>query len=486
MLSPNGPLRAGVYEPFSIDALTLPAADVAVAGAGPAGVAAAISAARNGASVVLLERSGLVGGMMTAGNAGLTNFIVHQKNPSVQKQILTELEAGDPAKRVRIVGGLPYEIVCRLREQGGAVATAENVGSDVFTSPVLCRYRLLDLLEECGVRTIFHAPAFEVVMEQDVVRGVLALTTGGPILVPAKVVIDATGDAGLVEAAGCPTVLGVGPQDATGRRDPGKIGAMSAMGVMYRVGNVDLARCIDFLRQETSGHFRPQALALYDLDEVHRRFERGEMVTFLVRNRTHWLQVYNSPDPGVVTLCCPCVRGNGLKITDLADAEFRLRNLVREQFEDVRGLPGFEQSFLLDVPPACVRETRRIVGEYVLTAEDVLSGRDFEDAIGRGAHTVDAADVPEDIRSRRVPRYWHFHMPYRILLPKGAEGLLAAGRCASATHEAFGCIRTTVQCMVMGEAAGTAAALCARTGETPRSLPPDMLRDRLEAQGVIL
>jgi len=476
-------LVPGSFVETTIEARVLPPVDVLVVGAGPAGVTATIAAARNGATVLLAERSGIIGGMMTAGNAGLTNFIVHQKDPNVQRELLAELE--ENPQRVRIVGGLPLEIAERLLAEGAAVGTAGTVGSYVFTSPVRFRRLLLDLLEEAGAMLLFHAFVVDAVLDKGTVRGCVIETKEGRRLVPAKVVIDASGDADVAVRSGCPAVVGIGPDDAAGRRDPTKIGVMSAMGVMYRVGNVDLGRCLSFLREHPE-HFRRQALALYELDDVCERFARGEMVTFLVRNRRFWLQVYNSPDPGVVTLCCPCVSGNGLRDVDIACGELAMRNLVREQFDDVRGLPGFEESFLLDVPPICVRETRRIVGEYVLTAEDVLSGRDFPDSIGRGAHTVDAGDVPEDIRNRPVPRYWCFHIPYRCLLPRNVENLLVAGRCASMTHEAFGCTRTTVQCMVMGEAGGTAAALAVQTGCTPRALPPAVLQARLREQGVLL
>jgi hypothetical protein len=133
-----------------------------------------------------------------------------------------------------------------------------------------------------------------------------------------------------------------------------------------------------------------------------------------------------------------------------------------------------------------VRETRHIVGEYTLTVEDVLAGRDFDDAIGRGAHTVDAHAIPKDIKNRKVPRDWYFHIPYRCLVPGKIDGLLIAGRCASYTHEAFGCARTAVQCMVTGEAAGVAASMSAGSQKPPRSIDTAALRETLSSQGVLL
>ena len=159
---------------------------------------------------------------------------------------------------------------------------------------------------------------------------------------------------------------------------------------------------------------------------------------------------------------------------------------MRKQIEDIKLLAGFEASFLIDCPDVCVRETRHIQGEYVLGIEDVLAGRDYGESIGRGAHTVDAHAIPDEIKRKEVPRNWCFHVPYRSLVPKGVENLLVAGRCASYTHEAFGCARTTVQCMVTGEAAGVAAAMCSADGTPPRSLDSGTLRQKLAAQGVLL
>jgi len=476
-------LEAGTEVETTSTAHVVEGTDVLVVGAGPAGVAAALAAARSGARTILAEASGIVGGMMTGGNAGLTNFIVHQKDPAVQEEILAQL-ARTPEK-VRIVGGIPLEIAHRLIESDAAVGTAGTAGSYVFASPVPFRYLLLDLLEEAAVKLMLRALAVDVVLRDRRIDGVVFETKAGRVIVPADVVIDASGDGDVAARAGCPFVLGIGPDDAAARADPSKLGAMSAMGIMYRVGNVDFGRCFQFLFEHPE-RFRIQSLALYTLEEAWTRFQQGEMFTMVVKCRQFGLQVYNSPDPGVATLCCPCWNGNGLDNDDRVRGELAMRDLVRRQLRDIRGIPGFDRAFLLDCPDVRVRETRRVRGEYVLTVEDVLTGRDFPDAIGRGAHTVDASDVPEEIRKRPIPRDWCFHIPFRCLLPKGPRGLLMAGRCASMTHEAFGCTRTTVQCMVMGEAAGTAAALAATRRTDPHLLDINALRRALETHGVLL
>jgi len=476
-------LKTGSVYTTTVEAKVVDDVDVLMVGGGSAGVTAAIAAARAGADTMLAERSGSLGGMMTTGNAGLTNFIVHQKNQSVQREIVAELGRNPAA--VQIVGGLPMEITRRLLDSGAAVGTEGTAGSYVFTSAEEFGWLLLDMMEEAGVRLMLHSLAVDIVKEDGRTRGVVFENKEGRQVVLAKNTIDATGDGDLAAKAGCPFVLGVGPDDLSAQHDPASIGTMSHMGVMYRVANVDLRRTFEYLK-DNRDQFSVQALALYSLDDAYERFLKGEMMTMVAKGDEAPLQIYNSPLPGVATLCCPCYGGSGLLCADLTRGEIEMKNTIRRQIEDIRKLPGFEDSFLMDCPDICVRETRRIQGEYVLNLEDVLAGRDFEDSIGRGAHTVDAHAVPKELKAKEVPRDWCFHIPYRCLVPKGVENLLVAGRSASCTHEAFGCARTTVQCMVMGEAAGVAAAMCGAEGTSPRRLDPRALRDRLSAQGVLL
>ncbi len=476
-------LRKGAIYKTTTEAKVVEDVDVLVVGGGAAGVIAAIAAARAGADTVLLERTGTLGGMMTTGNAGLTSFITHQKSPSVQREILAELGA-DPSA-VQIAGGLPMEITRRLLESGAAVGTEGTAGSYVFTSPPEFKWLLLDMMEEAGVRLLLHCLAVDTVQTDGNLRGVVFESKEGRQVVLARQTVDATGDADIAARAGCPFVLGVGPDDMAAKENEANIGTMTSMGVMYRMANVDLGKTLAFLMDHRD-QFDMQAMALYTLEEAHKRFLKAEMVTFVVKGKQIGLQVYNSPLPGVVTLCCPSYAGNGLRVADLTRGEFEMKRTIREQICDIRSLPGFEQSFVIDCPDICVRETRHIRGEYVLSIEDVLDGRDFADSIGRGAHTVDAHAIPEKIRRRRVPRNWCFHIPYRCLVPKGVDNLLVAGRCASYTHEAFGCARPTVQCMVTGEAAGVAAAICCARDISPRQLDPAALREELTTNGVLL
>jgi hypothetical protein len=154
----------------------------------------------------------------------------------------------------------------------------------------------------------------------------------------------------------------------------------------------------------------------------------------------------------------------------------------------MRELPGFENACLLDCPEIGVRETRHIQGDYLLNIRDIHNQVEFPDRIGRGSHPIDSYPRPKWINdpATAYPPRWCFHIPFGALLAQGKSNLLLAGRCISATHEAFGCIRPTVQCMITGEAAGTAAALCVARGCELRALPTDELQEVLSRQGVLL
>jgi hypothetical protein len=464
-----------------VEVIAAPA--VLVVGGGPAGVAAAVAAAEMGADCLLVEASGRLGGMMTSGNAGLTNAIFHHKHQGAQREIVAML-AEEP-ERVQIVGGLPKRIMDRALEAGIAVGTHGTEASYVFTSPVEFNWLLMDLCEETGVEVLFHAFCVDSLVCGNAIRGVIIESKEGRKAIAADLVIDATGDGDVAARAGAPFVLGIGPEDKAYQAAPEHAGKMGAMGVMYRIGNVDIDRALAWMA-ENDGHFYAQGLAKYTLREAREFFDRGEMVTFMAKGETYSLQVYNSPHAGVVTLCCPCYPGNGLKLADLTRAEFAMRDRIREQLEDIRKIPGFDRCVVLDVPEIGVRETRHIRGEYLLTVDDMLERRKFPDSIGRGSHTIDTDHVPREIRDREIGDDWAFQIPYRCLVPLRVENLLVAGRCASFSHEAFGATRTTVQCMIMGEAAGVAAALCARTGKTPRTLPPDSLTAELTRRGASL
>jgi hypothetical protein len=462
--------------------------DVLVAGGGTAGCAAALAAARHGARVLLVERSGCLGGMMTHGNAGLTMFMKFSGDDAEHARDQETL-ATRPAD-VQVAGGIPTEIAGRLLRCRGGIGNAGQAGSYVFTSAEDFKRLLFDLMAEAGVGLRLHSWVVDVLQEGERLRGVVLESKSGRQAILARHVIDATGDGDVAARAGVPFHLGVTPADEC-VREGAKPGEMQAMGVMFKAGNVDLQRTFSWLVQNPQ-HFQRQPFARFSLEEAKARFEKGEMATVDIvtdaKTVPGCFQVYNLPTPGVVTLCCPCFYGDGTDVHDLTRAEVVLAGMVHRWLENLRGLPGFEQAFLLDCPEIGVRETRHIEGDFLLTIRDIYNQVEFPDRIGRGSHPIDCYPRPKWINdpATAYPPRWYFHIPFGALLAKGKVNLLLAGRCISATHEAFGCIRPTVQCMITGEAAGTAAALCVRRGCELRSLPMADLQATLQAQGVLL
>lgn len=457
--------------------------DILVAGGGTAGCVAAIAAARAGATVLLVERQGFLGGMLTAGNAGMTKFTVHDRNPSEYRKLMRMLET-DPAA-VQIVGGIPMEITRRLISAGAATASYGQPGTYVFTAPEEFKWLLLEMIEQAGARLLLHSSTVDVIKEGNRLRGVVIESKAGREVILADKVVDCTGDGDVAAQAGAPFILGVGPDDLAAKGGH-PVGAMQAMGVMFRMANIDMERCFQYLL-ENPQMVRLQPFALMGLEEAQASFLRGDMFTINIVGIGHGFQIYNSPLPGVFTFCCPSYYGNGLSNRDQTTGEVTLAKTIRQRIKDMReNLPGFERAFLIDSPELCTRETRHVQGEYVLNFEDVLSSREFPDGIGRGGHPIDIQPVPKELQGVKLPPRWYFNIPYRALVPREVDDLLVAGRCISATHEASGCTRPTVQCMITGEAAGVAAAMCSQGDIQPRDLDAGALRKQLAAQGVIL
>lgn len=473
-------LKVGGEYKTEIQASVIDEVDVIIAGGGTAGVVAAIAAARNGANALLVERYGFLGGMMTAGNAGLTKYIVHDRNQAEYRKIVAELSTA-PSK-VQVVGGITMEISNRLLKTGAGIGTNGQAGSYIFTAQEDFKLMLLTMMEEAGVKLLFHSLIVDIIKENSKVKGVVVENKSGRQVYLARIFVDATGDGDVAAKAGVPFFVGVGPDDLSAKADI-PLESSCHMGVLFRAGNIDMERCFEYLRNNPDKYI-VQSIALMSLDEAYESFKKGDMMVIIISGVA---QIYNTPIPGVFTFCCPSYEGCGLSVKDQTQGEIVLLKQVHKYLGDMRkSLPGFEKSYLLDCPEICTRETRHIQGEYKLTAEDVLGCREFEDTIGRGSHPLDVFPVPEELAETPLPSRWSFSIPYRILIAKKIDNLLTAGRCVSATHEASGSLRPAVQCMITGEAAGTAAAMCASQNVNPRELNIKKLSERLKEQGVVL
>ena len=436
----------------------LPGVDVIVAGGGTAGVAAALAAARCGVEVMLIERYGYLGGMMTAGNAGLTMYTKYSGDAAEHAKDEKALSE-DPAA-VQIAGGIAAEITRRLLASGAGRGNCGTFGNYVLTSSEDFKRLLFQMMKEAKVKLRLHSLVVDVMQRDGTLQGVVIESKSGRQFVPARQFVDATGDGDVAARAGVPYTVGVTEDDLCAKAV--KIGEMQTVGVMFKAGNVDLKETFAWLERHPE-RFVEHPFARFSFATTKNNFENGEVATMTVSHGApdDLVQIYNLPTKGVVTLCCPLIKDmDGCDVEDLTRSEIIMADMVKRWVDRISAtIPGFEGMFLLDCPQIGVRETRHVQGEYVLGLMDIFKQREFEDCIGFGSHPVDTHPRPEWLNDTKTayPSRWFFQIPYRCLVAKGKENLLVAGRCVSATHEAFGCVRATVQCMIMGEAAGTAA-----------------------------
>ncbi|TAM59353.1 FAD-dependent oxidoreductase [bacterium] len=443
------------------------AADVLVAGGGNAGCVAALAAARHGAAVLLIERYGFLGGTATAAMVG----------PWMT------FHAGER----RVVGGIAQEIVERLQARGGSPGHLPDASSYVPTitpfDPEILKVVLFELLEEAGVQLVLHAWLLDALMDGARVRGARFATVGGVREARATVSIDATADAHLSASAGVAMQRG----DERGRVQP--------CTMIFRLSHVDREALAAYIRahpDQMRTHLDARGVRAEDLTAVAGLYDIWERARAAgeVSVPRELVSLFATPYGDEVTVNMTRVTGiDPLDPDELTRAEIEGRRQVMELtafFQ--RRVPGFERARLAAVAVQLgVRETRRIVGEYVLTAEDLLTARRFPDAVARSGYPIDIHNpAGAGTITKRLPPGETYEIPYRCLVPAGIDGLLATGRCISTTHEALASTRLTPTVMMLGQAAGTAAALCARERMQPRALDGRRLRGVLQGDGVDL
>jgi ribulose 1,5-bisphosphate synthetase/thiazole synthase len=472
--------------------------DVVVAGGGTAGFAAAIAAARAGARVTLLEQLSYLGGTMTG---GLVPGIVSMRHqPWRDEETLVQLESlysGD-----QVVRGIAQEMVDRLIKCGGSYSQRDGEAPvRVLFDPELMKWVVDQMVREAGVRILYHTKVTGVLKDGNRVTGV---TVDSGKTIPADVVIDATGDGHVAHFAGAPYEQGEN-NDAT---------YVQPITLYFMMGGVDLGKTIAFINQTKDDFSEAYVRKLNEL------YDNGMPFTVLAINSIREKAAAEGKYPipfGTTTLnprahtsiSRPVFRGGKIRyditmhnvdmayrvdatdveslseaIGSMRDYTVRTANYFREF------VPGYEDSYLLQVADIVgVRETRRVMGDYVLTGQDVLDARHFDDAIGYCGATVDVHDVEGGKKLTRMSAIREgksYQVPYGILLPRGVENLLVAGRCVSADRVACGSIRQQAGCLVTGQGAGVAAALASRQKTTPRNVPVAQIREVLANQGVVL
>jgi len=441
--------------------------DVLVVGGGPAGLGAALGAVQAGARVILAERYGFLGGNATAALVmPLMSF--HTQMPTKERNGAATLLPTDHGPGEPVVGGALAKLLARLVSVGGAIPPTLATGYVVPFDPEWFKLVALDLLDEAGVQLLFHALASGVLGENRV-EGVVFETKSGPLAIRAKVTVDCTGDADVAVQAGTPTEVG--------RAD----GLVQPMTLMFRMAEFQRAAFEAYVKENPK-----QWRGVHGLWELVRKAtEAGELK--LPRED---ILFFATPHESEVSVNSTRVtRVLGTDVWDLSYAEWVSRRQMRQIAEFLkRYVPGFEKAYVLQSGVNVgVRETRRILGDYQLTADDVLSARKFDDAIARGAYPVDIHN-PTGIGTvlRRLPPGEAYDIPLRCLMPRNAEGLIVAGRCISGTHEAHSSYRVMPIVMATGQAAGVTAAIAARRSVRPRDIAAKEVQHELVRQGANL
>ena len=490
---------------YKIEAKPLGEYDVVVCGAGTAGCFAALSAAREGASVLLIERSFKVGGMLTTGNAGITKFTEHCRDVEKYKNEVIDKLGSDDTKKVQVVGGLAEKYVKALIENGDAVGTNGEAGSYVFTDKAAAQSLLVKWLDEAGVETLYNTTVCLANSENGNIKNIVIHNKGGFFEVYAKIFVDATGDGDVAYLAGAEFNIGATEQDLAEGCGTA-VGQGIAPGMMYRVKGIDFPKLFEFIKNNRE-YFNLQRFGRMTLEECIERYEKGEMFVFQIKlNDFHcdyvpgkklydFCQVYSLPqkDEAIFMTGGEAVIGgfdvknyrNGLDDRDNSKCQHGFTKAIERAVEAMRRMPGLENLKISYIPDIGIRETRHIVCEYMLTTDDVMTGRDFEDSIACGGHPLDGGKIPAELE-RFDFNHWRFHIPYRIMLPACVDNLLVTGRCVGATKGGWGAIRPTAQCMAMGEAAGIAAAISSDANVSPKLVDVKKLREKITASGGII
>lgn len=424
--------------------------DVLVAGGGPAGVAAAISAARSGARTLLIEQRGFLGGMGTV--ALVPAFCPYSD--------------GEKA----IIRGIGLELLERMKLQCEP-AFQERFGAELDWVPIdpeVLKRVYDEAVTESGAEVLLHTIASQTVMDEGGrrVEGIVVVNKSGRSVIKAKTVIDTTGDADLAALAGAPFHKG------------GEAGELQAATMCYLLAHVDRPRFEQYLIE--SG----------DTEQIHHAVQKAQSEGNLPQGRDSvsglaWIADY------LVGVNFGHVFGiDGSRAEDLTRGALEGRQLVKRQLDFFRAyVPGFEQAHLVSTGEQIgIRETRRIVGDYVLTQEDFMNTTSFTDDIARNAYFI-------DIHMARSSGAMHIHhlppgqshgVPYRCMLPLGLDNLWVAGRAASSDRVVQGSLRVMPNCFAMGQAAGLAAAMASGEDSQSRKVDIAELQRELIRQGAWL
>jgi hypothetical protein len=412
--------------------------DVVVAGGGPSGVCAAVAAARSGAKTCILERYGILGGNMTTGHVG---------------PIMGVTAPGTYSSEINHIAGSPMPVTRRSHD-------FERLKNSLHR-----------WVAESGTDIFLQSAVFDVFKEDNQIKGLVFNSPEGVFGLQAKVIIDATGDGQVAFLAGAPY--------KKGREEDGLVQPVSLMFTLSGIDEDTVA--VDYTQDFTDrngkyiGNFRelctiasrtgllPQSVSFVRLYKTRRKGERGV-------NATHKNFI------------------DGTKIEDIAKAELELRDQIVHIVDFLQGnIKGFEKCYVSSSTDTLgVRETRRIIGEYVLTEDDLLEGRKFDDVVVHNAEFILDIHGMKSGGQDKDTKVKPYDIPYRCLVPQKIDNLLVVGRCISGTHVAHSSYRVMNIVMPIGQAGGVAAALAARQELAPRKLNVKLVQQKLQEMGAVL
>ena len=418
--------------------------DVIVAGGGASGLVAAVSAARAGARTVLIERAGCLGGTGTAS--------------------MVAQWVGFFNREVRVVGGLPFELAERVRQAGGSDGFRRYIMGEALSNPLplinfpfnpeIVKITADEFAGGAEVDVLLQSQVAQPIVNDGRVEGIVVQNVSGRSALGASYVVDATGDAAVAAASGVP--LADTDFDAHGRQP---------CTLVFRLSNVDVPR-FRAMPREVKREIALAGVKSGDLPWESLSFcsTPGGSDAISLMSRLHGVDALNAEEVSRA-------------ISEGRQQIKRLLPFLREK------VPGFENAILSSIAEQLgVRETRRIVGRYTLSADDISSNRRFEDSIALGAGPVDVHH-----ENGTGVRLWMpegpFEIPLRVMQPESVEGLVVTGRAISATREANGGARHMATAMALGEAAGAYAALSAKRGA---SASADDVRSLLRSRGALI
>lgn len=413
--------------------------DVIVAGGGLSGVAAAVAAAREGTSVLLIERYGFLGGMATA---GLVNpFMPYHTNKGGWQE----------DRSCQINTGIFNKILEDLSDLGGLLPPDNRTFNEEIMKLVLDR-----MLRKSGVQILMHSFISAVEKEDNRIRSVTAVSKSGTLSFQASYFIDATGDADLSALSGCEYKIG---------RDDDHL--CQPMTLCFRLANVDR------LKFEQPGVRKM----------VQQKYEEMKAQGVIKNPRENILVFPHMVDDVLHFNTTRIIHKSPVDVEDLTEAEIEAREQVYEMYKFLKEYaPGFENcQILMSAPQIGVRESRRIVGHYTITADDLLNTVKFEDSVARGSYPVDIHNPSgSGTVIKHIPPGDYYTIPYRALIPKGVDNLIVAGRPLSSTHEAHSAFRVMPICTCVGEGAGSAASIAIKKDIPFKDVDPKEIHQILD------